>query len=69
MSKEDDMDTFGYMCTTDFDYELGYADGGNTIYPSVENLKKYKRCWESCGIVKVKVEYVDTITLPLDTDE
>lgn len=29
----------GYMDRTDFDCELGYADGGNVIYPSVKNLK------------------------------
>ena len=50
-----------YMCKTDFDYELGYASGGNRVYASVEDLKYYCPCVESCGIVAVKVEYVYTV--------
>lgn len=50
-----------YMCKTDYEFELGYAAGGNTLYPSIEDLKKCKPCVESCGIVAVRVEYVETI--------
>ena len=51
----------GYMCMIDFEDELGRAAGGNRVYSSVEDLKKNHDCWESCGIVKVRVEYVSTI--------
>jgi len=46
----------GFMCMTDFECELGAACGGNTIYPSVDDLKRNRPCVEECGIVKVKVE-------------
>lgn len=51
----------GYMCMIDFDNELGRAAGGNPVYSSVEDLKENHDCWESCGIVKVRVEYLSTI--------
>ena len=50
----------GYMCKTDFEYELGCAAGGNRIFPSITDLKKHKSCWETCGIVKVSVRYIAT---------
>lgn len=49
-----------YMCQTDFDYELGNAAGGNVIFASLEDAKEHLKCWESCGIVEVKVTYVRT---------
>lgn len=52
---EENESVIGYMCGTDFQYELGAASGGNRIYPSVENLKEHQKCWEECGIVEVKV--------------
>jgi len=54
---EPDGEVIGYMCRTDFECELGAASGGNTIYPSVEDLKRYKPCAESCGVVEVEVRY------------
>lgn len=45
----------GYMCTIDFECELGRAKGGNVIYPSIEDLKANHDCWEECGIVEVEV--------------
>lgn len=51
----------GYMCMIDFEDELGIAAGGNIVYPSIEDLKANHDCWESCGIVEVRVEYVRTI--------
>jgi hypothetical protein len=50
--------TIGYMCMIDFEDELGEASGGNTVYPSVEDLKRHHDAWESCGIVEVKVTRV-----------
>jgi hypothetical protein len=40
---------------------LGRAKGGNPVYSSVDDLKANHDCWESCGIVKVRVEYLSTI--------
>lgn len=51
----------GYMCKTDFDYELGNASGGNVIYPSLADLQKHKRCWKSCGVVRVSVKFEEVI--------
>ena len=31
------------------------------IKPAIEDLKEEHDCWESCGIVEVRVEYVRTI--------
>lgn len=56
-----DEDNFGYMCMTDFDHELGAACGGVAVYPSVTDLKRCRPCVDECGIVKVKVTFVETI--------
>ena len=48
----------GYMDLVDFEFELGAAQGGNRIYPSVEELTSGKKCISQCGIVEVKVEAV-----------
>lgn len=45
----------GYMCLTDFECEIGAACGGNSVYPSVEDIRKHRRCVETCGIVEVEV--------------
>lgn len=45
----------GYMCLTDFECELGGATGGNTVHPSVEDLRKRRSCVDGCGIVEVEV--------------
>jgi hypothetical protein len=45
----------GYMCLTDYDHELESASGGCKIYPSITELKKNKKCWQDCGIIKVEV--------------
>ena len=55
------MEKFGYMCKVDFDWEIGGAIGGNTVYPSVEDLKDNRTCWEECGIVKVKIELEEVV--------
>ena len=59
--KTHDDDKVYYMCKTDFEYELGYALGGNRVYPSIENLKECRPCVTSCGIVAVKIEYAYTV--------
>jgi hypothetical protein len=41
------------MCAIDFSYELGEALGGNTIYPSLEDLRKHHECLDFCGFEEV----------------
>jgi hypothetical protein len=48
----------GYMCLIDYQLELGGAVGGNTVFPSIEDLKRHHDCWEECGIVRVEVRGV-----------
>lgn len=62
MWAEEDGTVIGYMCLIDWECELGAASGGNRIFPSVEDLKAHHTCWESCGIVEVKVAYSKTIS-------
>jgi len=47
-----------YMCGVDWQHEIGAAMGGNTVHPSVEDLKKHRKCWKSCGIVEIEVKFV-----------
>jgi hypothetical protein len=56
----------GYMCRTDFECELGQAEDGSRIYPSVECLKDHLKCWVQCGIVEVVVKGVRVVVE--DTD-
>lgn len=44
-----------YIDGVDWQHELGEARGGNTLYPSLKDLKRWNPCWDSCGVVKVKV--------------
>ena len=53
-----------YMCKTDFEYDFGFAQGGNRVFASLEDAKHYLKCWESCGIVEVEVNYVSTVVEP-----
>jgi hypothetical protein len=57
---------FGYMCLVDFECEMGAADGGVRIYPSLDELIERRKCVVGCGIVKVKVEGVEVIHEPPD---
>src|SRR5574338_821079 len=55
MWREEGQDyVVGYMDLIDFECELGGAMGGNTVYPSVEDLREHRQCVESCGIVAVE---------------
>lgn len=51
----------GYMCKVDFDHEVGYAMGGNIIYPSAEDCVEWRKCTDSCGLVKVQLKYIATV--------
>ena len=55
------MKVFGYMDATDFNYELGQAAGGVTIYSSEKDILDHCPCAESCGVVKVSIELVDKV--------
>jgi hypothetical protein len=56
------MEEYGYMCKTEYDYELLNAKGGSIIYPSLKDLKENKECvLKGCGIVAVKVELVKVL--------
>ena len=37
----------GWMCSVDFDHELGEAAGGTTIYESEKDLRKHRTCVNS----------------------
>lgn len=45
-----------YICKTDWHFELENASGGVKFYSSVEDLKKYKKCWKDCGILEVEIK-------------
>lgn len=51
----------GYMCKTNFEHELGEANGGCSVYPTIKDLLKNEPCSINCGIVKVKIELVEVI--------
>ena len=34
----------GWMCEVDFDYELGEAAGGTSIFATEEDLHRYRKC-------------------------
>lgn len=57
MNAEDDGTVIGYMCTTDWECELGAAQGGNTIFASMEDALETLNCARGCGIVEVRVRF------------
>ena len=46
-----------FLDGVDFQYEIGEAPYGNTVYPDVESLKENNRCWEGCGIVECELVF------------
>ena len=53
--------THGFMCKTDYDWELGAAIDGNKVYPSEKALREHRSCVDECGIVKVAVTLVEVV--------
>ena len=51
----------GYMCAIDWTCELGAAADGNKVYPSVEALRKEHNMVSECGIVKVRVQFLEVV--------
>ncbi len=52
----------GWMDSTDYDCELGQANGGNVVYPSAENCEENRGCIREsassnhpCAVLKVYV--------------
>ena len=67
MGEEDsERGVVGFMCKTDWEFEIGQACGGNRIYPSVEDMKECCKCWTGCGIVQVRVVFEAIITQGTD---
>ena len=56
-----------YVCSTDFDHELGNAAGGTKLFASIEDLKENSPCVlcakheYPCGIYEVEVRLVNVI--------
>jgi hypothetical protein len=69
MFGEVDGSVVGYMCLTDFEDELGGAQGGNTVFPSETDLRETRRCVAQCGIVKVQVIGLEIVQEPIYPDE
>lgn len=44
-----------YVDGVDWQHEIGEASDGNKVYPSINCLKKYSRCWDGCGIVECEL--------------
>lgn len=55
---------YAYMCKTGWEWELGEALGGIDLYPSVEDLLENRKCAETCGIVKVKIQLSEVVQEP-----
>lgn len=68
MYRKQPADTFvdGYMCAVDWELELGGASDGNRVYPSVEELKEHRKCADHCGIVKVRVLFLEHVLVGTD---
>lgn len=41
----------------DWQYEVGCASDGNSVYPDIDCLKKHNRCWDGCGIVECELVF------------
>jgi len=47
-----------YACGTDWLHEIGKAydlEGNMPLYSTIEDLKANSECWETCGIVEVRL--------------
>lgn len=55
MDCDEDGFVLGYMCLTDFEFELGGASGGTVVHPSIDDVKRCRPCVHECGIMEVRV--------------
>ena len=60
-SKRDPDSVVGFMCRIDFECELGSASGGNSVFPSVSDLRRCHQMADECGIVMVEVRAVEIV--------
>jgi hypothetical protein len=51
----------GFMCKIEWDYNIGKAASGVTIYPTLETLRRYHGSIEECGIVEVEVSIKEIV--------
>jgi hypothetical protein len=54
-SDEPDGSVVGYMCLTDWEFEIGNAAGGTRIHGSITDLERSRKCVAGCGIMEVRV--------------
>lgn len=48
-----------YACSNDWSHEIGETT--TRLYETIEELKERRKCWESCGIVEIKLTVTDYI--------
>lgn len=49
-----------YTCATNWVHEVG--ETSVMLFESLEEVKKYRKCWKSCGIVEIKLTVKDYIS-------
>jgi len=57
----------GFMCLTDFNYQVEEGIRSVAVFPTVEALTCNKHCASECGIIEVEIKIVNVITSG-DTD-
>jgi len=50
-----------YLCKTDYDYHIPDDINGINIYFSEKDLRKNRKCVETCGIVSCTLEFDNII--------
>jgi hypothetical protein len=53
--KEGSEKKTGYMCKTDYYFELGSSGDATQIFSTYEGLKQNKKCWSECGVVEIEI--------------
>lgn len=56
-----DGNVYVYIDGVDWQHEIGCALGGNRVYPSIKDLKEHSKCWQECGIVRIRIEEVEWV--------
>jgi hypothetical protein len=52
----------------DWEYEVEEVEYGTKVYPDLEAMKEYNKCWESCGVVRCTITEEETV-VPTDWDK
>ena len=53
-----------YMCLTDYECELGLANCGHSVYPTLELCLELRQCANQCGVVRVVIEVEEIVQEP-----